>query len=351
MVTRIGINGFGRIGRAIARQALGRSDVHLVAINDLDPDIGNHLYLLEFDSIYGRLFDLDIQAFTSHALINGLPTHFHSESRIENVDWSSHRIDILIDSTGSAECGRNSRRLIDEESCRFIVVTNASSEVCDRSIVVGANESELDIEKHKIISSSICDVNALAPLLKLIDKEFGIESGNLTTLHPWLQYQNLLDGSVASVSNSSHYWNDYALGRCAVTSLIPKSTTLLNALDQVVPGLSPRLDAMSLRTPLPTVAAAKGTLLLKDTTSLDEILNRVESLSLSHPGSIRVEDKNLVSIDYKADPWGGILDKRWLQLNKGKLLSFVLWYDNEWGYASKVYSLIDHITRNSSEIS
>lgn len=348
---RIAINGLGRIGRALARQALNRNDVSLVAVNDLDPSIDNHLYLLEYDSIYGKAANFHASRDGNCATIGKNHIHFYSQSNIEDVTWELHNPDFVIDCTGSTESIRNCRSLIDKGSCKYIIITNASTSVCDNSIVLGANEEKLDIHSDRILSSSICDVNAIAPFLKVVDQEYGIEYGNITTLHPWLQYQNLLDGTVASIASASHYWEEYALGRCAVTSLIPKSTTLLSALELILPGMQHRLDAMSFRTPLPSVAAAKGTILLRKSTSLSNITDKISALSQTYSSAIRLSRKNLVSVDFKAETCGGVVDVNWLQLNHGKLLSFVIWYDNEWGYASKVYSLIDYITQARNEVS
>lgn len=342
-VINIGINGFGRIGRALFRLCLERDEFNVVAINDIDADIDNHAYLLKYDTTYGVLQDKAIEAFDSVLRVNGEAYSFFNASNIAEVPWHETQCDIVIDASGVQSNVEGAKRLLDHGQVKKVVVTHAPSAGVDKTIIVGANESEYLPSQHDIISSSICDANAVAPFYKLVHEQYGVELAEVTTLHPWLQYQNLLDGSVRSVSSPGHVWQDYALGRSSVGSLIPKDTSLVNALGQVFPGISESMHASSFRTPTSIVSAADGVFLLEKSTSKQRLLETLTDFANACPNVLRVSTESLISVDYSRVSSGCIVDLRWLHLQKGRLLKFVLWYDNEWGYASKALDVVSLI--------
>ena len=209
----IGINGFGRIGRAVFRQIIDSNKFIVKAVNDIDSDVDNHAYLLKYDSTYGKLRNHSVSAQGDVMQVDDRPCKFYSKSDISNVPWKNHGVDVVIDSSGVAENVHSAHTLISNGDVKKVVVTHAPSAGSDVTIMVGVNHHGYDKTIHHVISSSICDANAVAPFFKVIDDAFGIELAEVTTLHPWLQYQNLLDGTVGSVSNPGHFWKDYALGR------------------------------------------------------------------------------------------------------------------------------------------
>lgn len=340
---RIGINGFGRIGRALARLNLRHDQYDLVAVNDIDPDIDNLAYLFKYDTTYGKLRDHKVEVEDCRLFVNKQPIKVFCESDIAKVKWEENAVDVVIDSSGVLQNVLNARQLVDSGRVKKVVVTHAPNQGLDFTYMEGVNEREYNKNRHHVISTSICDANAVSPFFKLIDDAFGVEMGEVTTLHPWLSYQNLVDGTIKSVSSPGHYWKDYALGRSSIGSLIPKDTTLCNAMENVVPGVSDCVHSASFRTPTSIVSGADGVFLLKDKTSLDAVHSAINAYVDKYPGVLIPDNRSLVSIDYLGRECGAVIDTRWLNLNMGRMLKFVLWYDNEWGYASRAYNLIKHL--------
>ncbi len=340
---RIGINGFGRIGRAVARLNLRHDLYELVAINDIDPDIDNLAYLFKYDTTYGKLRDDKVEVEGNRLIVNKKPINVHCESDIAKVKWEDDAVDVVIDSSGVLQNVLNASALVKEGRLKKVVVTHAPNQGLDFTYMEGVNEKEYDKKSHHVVSSSICDANAVAPFYKLIDDAFGVEMGEVTTLHPWLSYQNLVDGTIKSVSSPGHYWKDYALGRSSIGSLIPKDTTLCNAMEKVLPGIGERVHSASFRTPTSIVSAADGVFLLKEKTSMEAVHKAIDAYVSKYPGVLVPDARSLVSIDYLGRECGAVIDTRWLNLNMGRMLKFVLWYDNEWGYSHRAYNLIKNI--------
>lgn len=339
---KIGINGFGRIGRAITRINLLHNEFKLVAINDIDPDINNLAYLLKYDTTYGRLENHKVSCTDDSLIVDDEEIKVFCESDISDVPWSEAGVDIVIDSSGIASNVKNSHNLLNKGISK-VLITHAPSNYIDFTYMLGINDNDYDKSQHHVISTSICDANAVAPFYKLIDDYFGVDSGEITTLHPWLSYQNLVDGSVKSVSSPGHYWKDYALGRNSVESLIPKDTSLCKAMENIFPNISEKLHATSFRTPTSIVSAADGVFLLKKEANIDEVFDAINDYCDKNPGVFLFDDRSLVSIDYLKNENAAVIDKRWLNVNNKKLLKFVLWYDNEWGYSYRVYNSINKV--------
>ena len=335
----IGINGFGRIGRAIYRINELTPMFNIALINDIDPLIENHAYLLNYDSIYGPLKNkVSVNKINNFININGRRTDFYSKHRIDDIPWKDHDVDIVIDSSGVYENVVNCKNFT-KGGDQKVIITHSPKDSVDKTIIIGANENSFDKSKHHIISSSICDANACAPVLKIIDEEFGISDGFITTLHPWLGYQNLLDGSLQSVNSPGHYWSDFALGRSSSESLIPKPTTLVPALKKVIPETTKNIHAMSFRVPTSIVSASDMILSLKKSTNvknLEKILRKLEEM---YPNVVLINKESLVSIDFKGIRQSCVVDIRWLKVFKNKL-KLLIWYDNEWGYANRVIDII-----------
>ena len=340
---RLGINGFGRIGRAFFRINLLHSEYQIVAINELDPDLENIAYLLKYDSTYGKLSKNKVYTNKNSIIVDDCKIRVYNKGNIDEVPWQEHEIDVVIDSSGTYKNVKLSRQLIEQGRIKKVIITHSPKDSVDMTLMMGVNDEKYDTSKHQIISSSICDANAVAPFFHLINQSFPIEMGEITTLHPWLSYQNVLDGHLSSASSPGHFWNDFALGRNSTLSLIPKSTTLISALSKVIPEAGIVLDAMSFRTPTSIVSAACGTFILKNRTTLEEIVKTINNYSSSYPDVLKYENKSLVSIDYLSNENAAVIDGRWLKIINQSMLKFVLWYDNEWGYAKRTYNLVKFI--------
>jgi glyceraldehyde 3-phosphate dehydrogenase len=341
---RIGINGFGRIGRAIFRSNLNKKKFKVVAINDINPDIGNLVYQLNYDTLYDRLedkfeFEKDF-IYSNHDNVKV----FH-QKHIDEVDWKSCEVDIVIDSSGILDNVLRAKEAIKKQNLKKIVVTHSPNEV-DFTMVLGANEDKLDLSKHNVISSSICDATALSPVIKTIKENFGIKSGYITTLHPWLNYQNLMDGPASSWSVPGEIYHHYALGRSAIGNMIPKPTSALSATFKVIEDLDESIiGSFSYRTPTAIVGSADITLNLNKKSSRKEIIDIFHNIENTQQWDIIHNNiEPLVSLDFKKSEFSAVVDHRWTDVIQGDVLKLVLWYDNEWGYSTRVVDQVAYIS-------
>jgi glyceraldehyde 3-phosphate dehydrogenase len=343
---KIGINGFGRIGRCVARILLERKDCEIVHINDLNHDLSNMAYLLKYDTTYGRLPN-DFRAGEGTLHLGGAaPALVTHRTNIAEVDWAANGVDVVIEATGVGQNEKDAHRVASDRI--HVLVTHASPSA-DFTLMFGVTDPDFDPRKHRVISTSICDANACAPVLKAVNERFGISSGFITTLHPWLSYQSLTDGPSRSQAFPGDTYNHYPLGRSSVGSLIPKPTTVVSACERVLPQLKGKLQCFSYRVPTPVVSSADMTLILDKTVSKAEVIRAFEETQAKIDGAavFRVTDEPLVSVDYEKDPHSAIVDTRWIMPNHGNQLKIVLWYDNEWGYSSRVADSIRLIARRT----
>ena len=228
-------------------------------------------------------------------------------------------------------------------SVKRFIITNIDSKEA-KNIVFGVNETELLDENRKIISSSICDVVSLGAIYNIISSHFDIMSGFLVTLHPWLSYQNLLDGPAKSWSQPGDVYSHYALGRASTQNLIPKSTSAIRALSNVFPEALDKLCCMSYRTPTQIVSSAVLTLMLDKDTSKEELISIFEKAEKEQKYNIiETTDEPLISIDYVKNDHSAIIDTRWIQVNNRNHIELVYWYDNEWGYSSRIVDIVKYI--------
>ena len=343
---RIGINGFGRIGRSIFRINELQGAFDLVVINDINPDNHNLAYLAEYDTTYGR-FGFEVTADSESMKYGDKTVDVFHKTNILDVPWDDYDVDIVIDASGIAENLKNLRLKNNTKVKHFIVTNAAGDEV--KTLIFGVNENELDIEKHKLISSSICDTIELAPLINVIKDTHNIMGGFLTTLHPYLGFQNLLDGPSISWSVPGDINSHYALGRAAVNNLMPKATSAVFAADHVFPGLSEKLQSFSYRVPTSIVSSAVLILQLEEDIDVDFIKDKFRDFSnMQKVNIIKNSEKPLVSMDYAKEDFSLIIDHRWTKVEGGKLLKIVYWYDNEWGYSNRVVDIVKLITSKYS---
>jgi glyceraldehyde 3-phosphate dehydrogenase len=335
---RIGLNGFGRIGRAIFRNSMFFEDIQIVAINDINPEIENLKYLLKYDSFYGR-FDREIKIDGNNILIGSKKIRVYQENNISDVLWNDNKCDIVIEAAGVHSLLDELPKIINS-GVKKVLVTYSPKDKVDKHIVLGGNEEIYDADKDNIISSSICDVVALAPVYKIINDNFSISNGFLTTLHPWLAYQNVLDGPPESWGYPGSLYGHYSLGRASTASLIIKPTTAMTAADKIFPGIINTMKCYSYRVPTPVVGAADITFQIEKSTSKEELIEIFKSKINDQKWPILfLNEDPLVSVDFRGTDYSAIIDLRWCEVLNGNLIKITLWYDNEYGYSRRVVDL------------
>ncbi|HJX58991.1 MAG TPA: glyceraldehyde 3-phosphate dehydrogenase NAD-binding domain-containing protein [Patescibacteria group bacterium] len=337
---RIGINGFGRIGRAIYRINHLKHLFDIVAINDINPDNHNIAYLLQYDSTYGK-FPEKVRDDKKHLMIGGKKIYVYHQDNISDVPWDKHGVDIVIESSGVRTNLDNLDKLRDK--IKNVIATYDPGNIA-KSIILGVNEKSVNPSTNFLFSASICDAVALAPIVDIILKSNNIVSGFLTTIHPWLSYQNLLDGPSKSWTHPGDVFSHYALGRSSVSNIIPKSTSAVQATEKVIPKLNNKIISFSFRSPTNIVSGAVLTLLLKKPTTYNRFVSIFKRSEKKQKYNILKNSvEPLTSIDYIGEEYSAIIDHRWTKVNNKRHVELVYWYDNEWGYGNKVIELISLI--------
>lgn len=335
---KVGINGLGRIGRQIFHLLDSDPLITICGINEINPDLGNWIYTLSYDTIYGRKNKkIKLQKDLIETNNNLIKTSFQRE--IHKVPWEEWGVEIIIDCSGVKTNVYNSRKIIDKKKVRKIIVTHSPDEV-DFTMVLGVNEDKYNTKNHNLISSSICDATAIAPITQLIHNAFHIESGYVTTLHPWLSYQNLMDGPSSSWSVPGQIFHHYALGRSSVSNMIPKPTSAMDAVFKVISSLSSdQIGSFSYRTPMQIIGSADLTYNISKSITKKDLVEIFEEFEKTQKFKIiKISEEPLVSSDFIGEDYSVILDSRWTDVINGNLIKIVAWYDNEYGYASKVIS-------------
>lgn len=335
---KIGLNGFGRIGRAITRIILNSKNIQISAINDIDDDIDNLIYLLKNDTIYGRFKSKILKINSNSIIVNKNKIIFFSKKNINQIPWHKLKLDIVIDATGVEKNVKLSKKILSKK-LKKVLITHSPKKHVDFTLIKGVNEKKYNYNNHNIISTSICDASALGPLLYQLENKFGIENGFITTLHPRLSYQNLLDGSLKSVSNPGHSWKDYSLGRDSFSNLILKKTTAVKAVTKCIKSLEGKIEGLSFRVPTAIVCASDLTIRLKKKTTKNLLKNFFKKLAKNQNTIYGYEEDSLVSIDHLGTTKSLIIDANFIEIINSNLLKMVIWYDNEWGYSQKVVEI------------
>jgi len=341
----VGINGFGRIGRSIFRINEKNNFFNISVINDINPSIKNLEYMLKYDSTYG-IFDKEISSNEKSITINGdRSIDVHHKKNISDVPWEKYETDIIIDSSG-IDKNLSFTKELKSKGIKHQIVTNApDSKKVDKYVILGINESSIDNESF-LISSSICDASAVAPVLNVLNEEFGVSHGFLTTLHPWLSYQNLLDGPSRSFAYPGTIIENFALGRSSINTIIPKTTSAIRASEKVLKFLKNRFQSVSFRVPTSIVSTADISVKLKNTSSVNDIMELFKNVETKQKLKIiKNNTEPLVSTDFIGCEYSAIIDHRWTQSNNSNYLKLILWYDNEWGYSSRVLDLVNVISK------
>jgi glyceraldehyde 3-phosphate dehydrogenase len=330
LTVKIGINGFGRIGRNFFRAALAKgSDLEIVAVNDLT-DNAALANLLKFDSVTGRL-GVSVELDGDSIVVDGKPIKVLAERDPANLPWGELGVDIVIESTGFFTKAADAQKHIDAGAKKVIISAPATGD--DVTIVLGVNEGEYDPANHNIISNASCTTNSLAPLAKVFHDKFGIERGLMTTVHAYTADQNLQDGP----------HKDPRRARAAALNIVPTSTGAAKAIGQVMPELAGKLDGYALRVPVPTGSITDLTLETKSPVTVDEI-NAAYKEAAEGPlkGILLYSEDPLVSTDITTDPHSSIYDSGLTKVIGG-LVKITSWYDNEWGYSNRLVDLTEYV--------
>ncbi|MFF1881815.1 type I glyceraldehyde-3-phosphate dehydrogenase [Pseudarthrobacter sp. NPDC058196] len=329
MTTRIGINGFGRIGRNYFRAALAQgADLEIVAVNDLtSPEALAHLF--KYDSVGGRLKET-IEVKDGNIVVNGNVVKVLAERDPAKLPWGELGVDIVIESTGFFTKAADAQKHIDAGAKKVLISAPASDE--DITIVMGVNDNLYDNATHNIISNASCTTNCLGPLAKVVNDEFGIERGLMTTVHAYTADQNLQDGP----------HKDLRRARAAAINMVPTSTGAAKAIGLVLPELKGKLDGYAIRVPVPTGSATDLTVTVSRETTVEEVNAALKRASESEElqGFLTYTDEPIVSSDIVGDPASSIFDAGLTKVI-GNQVKVVSWYDNEWGYSNRLVDLTE----------
>src|SRR5215467_12483430 len=327
MAIKVGINGFGRIGRNLFRSALGDSGIEFVAVNDLTSP-ATLAHLLKYDSILGNLKH-DIRATGECISVDGKELRVFSEKDPAAIKWESVGAQVVVESTGRFTDAADAKKHLRGTVKKVIISAPAKNE--DITIVLGVNENKYDPAKHNVISNASCTTNCLAPVAKVVHDSFRIQSGTMTTIHSYTNDQVILD--------FPH--KDLRRARAAAISMIPTSTGAAKALHLVIPDLKGRLDGFAMRVPTPNVSVVDLVAFVEKSTSVDEVNNALRAAANGPmKGILGVEDAELVSVDYRGDERSSIVDAPLTRVVAGNCVKVIAWYDNEWGYSCRVRDLL-----------
>jgi len=332
MAVKVGINGFGRIGRNVVRAGLHRNDVEFVAVNDLT-DTKTLAHLLKYDSVLGPLHE-EVTADADSITVDGKKIKVFAIKDPAELDWASVGAQIVVESTGRFTDAKDASKHLRGPVKKVIISAPARNE--DITIVLGVNDSAYDPAKHKIISNASCTTNCLAPVVKVLHEKFGIEKGSMTTIHSYTNDQNVLD--------FPH--KDLRRARAAALNMIPTTTGAAKAIGLVMPALKGKLDGYAMRVPTPNVSVVDLVAVLAKPTTTDEVNSALkEAANNGLKGILGYTEDPVVSSDMMHNSNSSIVDAAMTKVLGGNLLKVVSWYDNEWGYSCRVVDLIAFLAK------
>ena len=330
MTIKLGVNGFGRIGRACIRIAEENPNVELVAFNSTrDPKMLAHL--LKYDSLYGQT-PYNVEPKEKALIINGREVRILADRDPANLNWGDYGVDIVIEATGSFNDATVAGKQLGGSAKKVIITAPAKGE--DLTVVMGVNHEQYDPTKHHIISNASCTTNCLAPVCKVLDEEFGFAKGLMTTIHAYTNDQRILD--------LTH--KDLRRARAAGMSMIPTTTGAARAVSMVVPGIRGKIDGFSVRVPTPTVSLVDLVAELNSSVTVDSV-NDAFRRAAEGPmkGFLGISYEPLVSVDYKGDPRSSVVDALSTMVVQDNMVKVIAWYDNEYAYAYRVIDLALYI--------
>jgi glyceraldehyde 3-phosphate dehydrogenase len=327
MSIKVGINGFGRIGRNVVRAGLHNPNIEFVAANDLT-DTATIAHLLKYDSTLGRLHE-DVKAEADAIIVGGRKIKIFATRDPAEIDWPSVGVDVVVESTGRFTEAQDAKKHLRGSVKKVIISAPAKGE--DLTIVLGVNDSAYDASKHHIVSNASCTTNCLAPVAMVLHEHFGIEKGSMTTIHSYTNDQNVLD--------FPH--KDLRRARAAALNMIPTTTGAAKAISLVIPELKGKLDGYSMRVPTPDVSAVDLVVVTTKNTT-DAEVNAALKAAADGPlkGILAYTADPVVSTDMLHNPNSSIVDSLMTKVLAGNLVKVLAWYDNEWGYSMRVVDLI-----------
>jgi glyceraldehyde-3-phosphate dehydrogenase, type I len=331
---KLAINGFGRIGRNAFKIAFERRDVKIVAINDLT-DTKTLAHLLKHDSSYGT-YDRDVKFDEENLIVDGEKIRVFSEKEPKNLPWGEYQVDVVIESTGFFTDPKKAADHL-EAGARKVVISAPSKGEGAKTIVIGVNEDTVT-EDDKILSNASCTTNCIAPVMKVLEDNFGIEKALMTTVHSYTASQRILDAPA----------KDLREARAAAENIVPTSTGASKAAALTIPTLKGKFDGLSIRVPTPVVSLSDITAVLKRDTTIEE-LQEIFKKAAKEPfyeGILGVSEEPLVSIDYRGNSHSSIVDLPLINVVGGNLVKIVAWYDNEWGYSNRLVELASDFGKN-----
>ncbi|MFQ5842931.1 MAG: type I glyceraldehyde-3-phosphate dehydrogenase [Thermodesulfobacteriota bacterium] len=332
MAIRVGINGFGRIGRNVLRAAIDKKELEFVAVNDLT-DARTLAHLLKYDSVHGR-FDAQVEAGEDFIIVNGHRIGITAIRDPGQLPWKDLGVEVVVESTGRFRDRANASKHLEGGAKR--VVISAPAKDPDVTLVLGVNEGDFNPGKHEILSMGSCTTNCLAPIAKILSDEFGIEYGLMTTIHAYTNDQVILD--------FPH--SDLRRARAAAMSMIPTTTGAATAVSLVIPELRGKMDGMAIRVPTANVSVVDFGAWLKKETTVDEVNVTFQRYARGEmKGILNYSEEPLVSIDYNGDPHSSTVDGLSTKVIGGKMLKVISWYDNEWGFSKRIGELLLFISK------
>src|SRR5436309_3579178 len=330
MAVRIGINGFGRIGRNVLRASLGDPELNFLAINDLT-DAKTLAYLLKYDSIHGTL-KATVEAHDDHLVVDGKSIQVLAKKDPKELPWKDLGVDLVIESTGRFTDREGASRHLSAGAKRVIITAPAKDP--DVTLVLGVNEQTYDPRSHQVISNASCTTNCLAPVAKVLLENFGIRHGVMTTIHSYTNDQQLLD--------LPH--KDLRRARAAGLSMIPTSTGAAKAVALVLPELKGKFDGISVRVPTPNVSLVDVVIDVEKETNSEEVNKALKDAANEElNGILAFSEEPLVSSDFKGNSNSSIVDAEYTKVIGGHMIKILSWYDNEWGYSCRVRDLVKYI--------
>ena len=332
MTVRVGINGFGRIGRLVFRAGMAHGGLEFMAVNDLT-DAKTLAHLLKYDSVYGK-YDGSIEAKGDGIVVDGKEVKVLAIREPGELPWKDLAVDVVLESTGRFVDRENASKHLQAGAKR--VVISAPAKNPDKTLVLGVNEKEYEPSAHRVLSMGSCTTNCLAPVVKVLNEEFGIEHGLMTTTHAYTNDQVILD--------FPH--KDLRRARAAGLSMIPTTTGAARALSFVIPEMEGKLDGMAIRVPTPTVSVVDLVARVKKPATVDAV-NEAFKRYAEGPmkGILAVSDEPLVSKDYTGNPHSSIVDSLSTKVVGGNLVKVISWYDNEWGFSTRMVEFLIYISR------
>ncbi|WP_242316531.1 glyceraldehyde-3-phosphate dehydrogenase [Bacillus cereus group sp. BfR-BA-01489] len=326
-MTRVAINGFGRIGRMVFRQAIKESAFEIVAINASYPS-ETLAHLIKYDTVHGK-FDGAVEAFEDHLLVDGKMIRLLNNRDPKELPWTDLGVEVVIEATG--KFNSKEKAILHVEAGAKKVILTAPGKNEDVTIVVGVNEDQLDITKHTVISNASCTTNCLAPVVKVLDEQFGIENGLMTTVHAYTNDQKNID--------NPH--KDLRRARACGQSIIPTTTGAAKALAKVLPHLNGKLHGMALRVPTPNVSLVDLVVDVKRDVTVEAINDAFKTVANGAlKGIVEFSEEPLVSIDFNTNTHSAIIDGLSTMVMGDRKVKVLAWYDNEWGYSRRVVDLV-----------